>query len=334
MKARRRSTTRASWRHKLSVGWLGVLVAAAAYSFFLPEYSLAPDLRHSSVPPLSPSHWLGTDPLGQDVWVMLLYGARTALLVSLPAAVLTTALGTSLGLIAGYWGNSRLYLPWSYGLAMALAAACWLVLQTPYSGVAGIWWQLALLAGFGLLGRALSGLRGWQRPLAVPVDGLVLAAITLLAAVPKLLLVLAVAAAFKPSLAGLVVLLTLTSWTQSARLVRAEVIRLLRLPYLEAAFMTGLSPWRIMRYHLLPNAWGPLITTVPLSIAVFITLETTLSFLGVGLPLETPSWGRLLALSRLAPSSWWLLLFPGACLLATTLSLRQLLSFRKQQDTF
>ena len=149
--------------------------------------------------------------------------------------------------------------------------------------------------------------------------------ITLLAAVPRLLLVLTVAAASEPTLWGVVLLLTLTSWPQAARLVRAEVSRVRQLPYLEAATAAGLPPWRVIWHHLLPNVWGPVATTIPLSIATLIALETTLSFLGVGLPPDIPSWGRLLAFSRIAQGSWWLLVFPGFCLLATTLSLRQLL---------
>ena len=106
--------------------------------------------------------------------------------------------------------------------------------------------------------------------------------------------------------------------------------RVRRLPYMEAAYAAGLPPWRIIRHHLLPNTWRPVITTIPLSIAILIALETTLSFLGVGLPPEVSSWGRLLALSRIAPSSWWLLLFPAFCLLTTTLSLRQILPGSKR----
>ncbi|WP_277231717.1 ABC transporter permease subunit [Hymenobacter sp. YC55] len=169
-----------------------------------------------------------------------------------------------------------------------------------------------------------------QRLVAVPLDWLMQAAIALLAAIPRLLLILTVAAAFEVTSVSLVLLLGCTSWTQSGRLVRAEVRRVQQLSYFEAARAAGLPTWHLMRYHLLPNILRPIMTTLPLSIAAFIVLETTLSFLGVGLPAETPSWGRLLALSRFASSSWWLFVFPILCLLATTLSLRQLLLINKR----
>jgi len=322
---------RLGWRRSVAILWLLVLLVAAIRSCLLPDRNLTPDLLNSNAPPFTSGHWLGTDPLGQDVWTLLLYGARTALLVSLPTAGLAIGLGSGLGLVAGYWSDTRLRFALSYWLTGACSATAYILFQASNTA-AMVWWPLVLLAAALLLGKVLSGIPYLRRQLAVPIDKILLAAITLLAALPRLLLVLAVAAAFEPSLLGLVALLTFTSWTQPARLVRAEVIRVSQLPYLEAAHTAGLPAWRIIGYHLLPNAWGPIITTLPLSIAVFITLETTLSFLGVGLPPETPSWGRLLALARLAPSSWWLFVFPGFCLLATALSLRQLLSSGRQRN--
>ncbi|MBC8083287.1 MAG: ABC transporter permease [Hymenobacter sp.] len=329
MRRRLHWTGRLGWRRALSLLWLLALGAAAALAGLLPDYYLTPDLLHSNAPPLTSGHWLGTDPLGQDVWAALLYGTRTALLVSLPAAGLAAGLGTGLGLLAGYWGNTRLRFALAHWLAAGCAAVSYCLFEVPGTGLAAAWWPLALGSAMLLLGKLLLRLQFLRRRPALPLDGLLLAAITLLAAVPRLLLVLAVAAAFEPTLAGLVVLLTLTSWTQTARLVRAEVQRARRLPFLDAAHMAGLPPWRIMWYHLLPNTWLPIITALPLSIAALIALETTLSFLGVGLPPEVPSWGRLLALSRLAPSSWWLLVFPSVCLLTTTLALRHLLPTSK-----
>lgn len=319
------STMGFSWKQWLAGAWLALLALAATGALLLPAQRLAPDLVNSTAPPLTPGHWLGTDPLGQDVWTVLLFGAQVALLVSLPAALLAAALGTLLGLLAGYWGNQRLQLPISYWLAGVAFAACYAMVEAPGSGIRSMWWPLALGAATILVGKLCSFVRGLRNPVALPVDWLLLTMITLLAAVPRLLLVLTMAAASEPTLLGVVVLLTLTSWPQSARLVRAEARRVRQLPYLEAATAAGLPPWRIVWHHLLPNVWRPVATTIPLSIATLIALETTLSFLGVGLPPEIPSWGRLLAFSRVAPGAWWLLVFPGFCLLATTLSLRELL---------
>jgi peptide/nickel transport system permease protein len=320
-----------SWPRLLAVAWLTLLVFAATSSMLLSEQTLAPDLLNANASPLTPNHWLGTNPLGQDVWTILLFGARITLCVSLPAALLATALGTLLGLLAGYWGNQQLQLPAYYWLCAFLFATGITLFKAPSNSMGAAGWLLVLGATVVVIGKVLSLLTGLRKTIALPVDWLVLSMITLLATIPRLLLVLTVAASV-PTLWGVVVLLTLTSWPQSARLVRAEVSRVRQLPYLEAATATGLPPWRIIWHHLLPNAWGPVVTTIPLSIATLIALETTLSFLGVGLPPEVPSWGRLLAFSRVAPGAWWLLVFPGLCLLATTLSLRQLLPTKMRRN--
>jgi peptide/nickel transport system permease protein len=333
MKWPSRQTPDFSWQQWLAVTWLGLLALAAIDAGLLPAQRLAPDLLHITAPPFTPNHALGTDPLGQDVGAVLLFGARVALCVSLPAALLAAALGTVLGLLAGYWGNQRLQIPAYYWLSSFLALAYYALVEAPGRGLAVWWWPLALGAIAVSVGKFLSRFTGLRKPVALPVDWLLLTLITLLAALPRLLLVLAVAAASEPTLWGLVVLLTLTSWPQSARLVRAEVLRVRQLPYLEAATAAGLPPWHIVRHHLLPNVWGPIATTIPLSLATLIALETTLSFLGVGLPSEIPSWGRLLAFSRVAPDAWWLLVLPGLCLLATTLSLRRLLPANKQRSS-
>ena len=107
--------------------------------------------------------------------------------------------------------------------------------------------------------------------------------------------------------------------------MRAETRRVLQLPYLEAARALGLPASQLLLRHILPTGWPVVRTSLPMSVAVLISLETTLSFLGIGLPPEVPGWGRLLAASRLAPSSWWLILFPALALLCTALALRQLL---------
>jgi peptide/nickel transport system permease protein len=313
------------WQQWLAVTWLSLLVVAAISSWLLPDQSLSPDLLNSNAPPLSAHHGLGTDPLGQDVWTVLLFGARIALSVSLPAALLAAALGTLLGLLAGYWGNQRLQFPAYYWVSGFLGIVCYILVKAPGSNLLVIWWPLTLGAIAVLVGKLMSLFPSLRQPITLPVDWLLLTLTTLLAAVPRLLLVLTVAAASEPTLWEIILLLTLTMWPQSARLVRAEVLRARQLLYLEAATAAGLPPWRVLRHHLLPNVWRPIATTIPLSIASLIALETTLSFLGVGLPPEIPSWGRLLAFSRVAPSDWWLLVFPGGCLLATTLSLRQLL---------
>ena len=317
--------TKRNWSWRLSLGWLLLLAAAALFADLF-SFAPGPDLLLSHAAPLTPGHVLGTDSQGQDVLRGMLYGARTALLVSIPTTLLASALGTALGVAAGYWGNSRMRLPRHWLVSFAVALALYILFAAPASSILAGWWPWYLAGGGLLLSVLLSRFPQVQTTVALPVDSLVSAAIVFLAALPRLLLVVLVASAATPSVATLVLLLTLTFWVPTARLIRAEVRRIRWLPYFEAATALGLPARQIILRHVLPNCWQVVRTALPLSLAVLISLETTLSFLGVGLPPELPSWGRLLAAGRVAPSCWWLIVFPTIALLLTALSLRRLVS--------
>lgn len=131
-------------------------------------------------------------------------------------------------------------------------------------------------------------------------------------ALPRLVLLLALASVWQQSLLLVVLVLGLTGWMTIARLVRAEVNGILRRPYVEASRAGGAGRLRMMRDHLLPNAWTPVIVTGALGVGNAIMLEAGLSFLGLGIPAPTPSWGNLIANGRDAlVSAPWISTFPG-----------------------
>ncbi|MBT9391858.1 ABC transporter permease [Hymenobacter sp. NST-14] len=302
-----------SLRQLLAAGWLLLVVGAATWA---PSAALAPDLAHISQPPGGTEHWLGTDPQGLDVWGALLQGARTLVLVSVPASLLTLLLGTILGSAAGFLRNSGWQVSWRSLSTLLLTALAALVLG-PRLVPASAWLPGVAAGSWILLGR----LRLGRRRVAVPLDALVLGLMSLLESVPLLILVLAAAAVQRPSLGGLVVLLSLTCWTTPARLMRAATLQVSAQPYLEAARAAGIPTGRLLVRHIWPNTRHVLLVRFPLTIALLIGLETTLSFLGVGLPPEVSSWGQLLAAVRFAPTAWWLVLWPGIMLVSTILSL-------------
>ena len=288
----------------------------------LPYPPAVPDLAQVTLPPFgSGRHWLGTDPQGRDVLSNLLFGARNAVLLTLPAALLAAGLGAIAGGAAGFWGNAgRLAQP--YWL-LAFGGGWWLVARPELSLVSNA--ALIVLAG-GLIVAA----RRVQQTWPVPLNTVVMGAATALDTMPRLVLVIALAAvAGGVSLLGLLVLFTFTSWPHSARLVRAQMLRVRALPFVEAARAAGMNEGRIWLFHALPHAAQPLRTALPLSMAGLLGLESTLSFLGIGLPPDVASWGRLLAAVRDAPEAWWVFLFPAACLTITIMSLS---SLTKQSD--
>lgn len=314
-----------NWQQTLAWLWLLGVVAVAVSA---PSAVLEPDLLDTASPPFQGPHWLGTDPQGFDVVAALRQGARTILSVSMPAAVLTLLLGGALGSAAGYWGNTQLRLARGWWVAGGLVAAGSMGLAVQLGSAllstGGGLLAVGCLAG-GLLHRSAWGRQPW----ALPIDALIGGLIVLLDSVPLLVLVLVVAAVQQPSAGGLMLLMALTCWTTPARLMRAATLRIREQAHVEAARAAGLSDWQLLRRHIWPLTWPVILLRLPLTIALLIGLETTLSFLGVGLPPETPSWGRLLAGIRFSPTAWWLMAWPGAALVLTTLSLHQL--SRKKQ---
>ncbi|WP_400193649.1 ABC transporter permease [Hymenobacter sp. B81] len=311
------STRRQPIPRRLASGWLLILLLAALLAELLlgPTPALNPLL---ATRPPSAAHWLGTDPYGRDVLALCVGGARSLLLVSLPAAALMSVLGLLLGAAAGWWGNRGPRLTCSDGL-VALVALSLMGWQPPS------WNWLPAASLLLLLAGGLRRLWPAQPAWFLPLDALLLSSTLLLGALPRLVLVLAFCALGSPAPGLLVAVLTLTGWQATARLARSQVRQLSVLGFIEAGRAQGFSASRLLRYHVLPNSWPVLRAVLPLNLHTCLGLQTTLAFLGLGLPPEAADWGRLLALARLEPGAWWLVLFPLLALAATSIALHTLL---------
>ncbi|MCR5888757.1 ABC transporter permease subunit [Hymenobacter sp. J193] len=277
----------------------------------------------ATAPSAATQHWLGTDALGRDVLAELLYGSRTLVGVSLPATLLLTLLAVLLGGSAGYWGNTRLQLTraqWLGSSYAALLTVLYLLLPTT-DGTTVLAWLLWLLIG-GALAWGV-GRTNWGRTRkAVPLDSWILGIAAILGSVPRLILLVILAAVMPFSVVSAILMLGMLFWPGMMRLVRAEMLRVQALPYLEAARALGLTDGQLIWRHAWPALRGLVATSFLLYLTVIIGLETTLSFLSIGLPAEQASWGHLLAAARLAPEAWWVAAFPGVSVLLTLLSLR------------
>ena len=313
----------ASW---LALGWLALvgILGLLAPHLPLPYSATAPDLLHLAAPPdwQGSAHYLGTDPLGRDVLAGLLAGARRLLLLTLPAVALATVLGMLAGGAAGFWGNDGLRLPALLG--SALLAFCWWALALPGAPVASLlaW----LLLGSQVLAWAHAPFARWlpRRTFGLPLAGLVLGASTLLGAVPRLILLVAFAAGPPLTQPVLLGILTLLAWPEPARLVRAHMLRVRVLPFIDAARASGLPALRIWWHHARPAACQSLWAFIPLSLATLVGLESALAFLGIGQAPDAASWGGLLATVRQDPLAWWVAVYPGLALLVTLLALQRL----------
>ena len=124
----------------------------------------------------------------------------------------------------------------------------------------------------------------------------------------------------------LIVAISLTGWVQYARTVRGSTMVERNKEYVQAARVTGVSSWRIMRKHVLPNVTGPVLVLATIHVATAIITEATLSFLGVGVPPTSPSLGTLIRVGNdyLFSGEWWITIFPGVMLVLIALSVNLL----------
>lgn len=169
-----------------------------------------------------------------------------------------------------------------------------------------------------VIGSILGAIAGYFGGMA---DWMVSRLIEVMLCFPFLFLVLGLVALFRPSLWTMVIALGLTSWTSEARFLRGELLRLREVDFAESARAAGAGRLRIVFLHLLPNALAPVIVSATFGVGAAILSESALSFLGLGVPLPTASWGGILASAHEhVEYAWWLVLFPGLAIFATVLS--------------
>jgi peptide/nickel transport system permease protein len=206
-------------------------------------------------------YWLGTDDQGRDMLSAILYGLRISLVVGAVSTVAALLIGSTLGLIAAFFGGR--------------------------------------------------------------IDALIMRIADIQLSFPAILVALILIAVLGKGVDKVIIALITVQWAYYARTVRGTALVERRKEYIEAAISLALSKTRILRRHLLPNCLPPLIVVATVQIARAITLEATLSFLGLGLPITEPSLGLLIAngFEYLMSGKYWISFFPGLALLVTIVSI-------------
>ena len=157
------------------------------------------------------------------------------------------------------------------------------------------------------------------------LDGVVMRVMDGVMAIPGILLAITLVAVWRASLATVILAITFTEIPRVVRLVRSLVLSIREEPYVEAAVSAGTPALKRLYRHILPNTVAPLIVQGTYICAFAMLLEATLSFLGVGLPPEVPTWGNIMAEGRLQFNEYpHSVLFPGVCLALTVLSVNML----------
>jgi peptide/nickel transport system permease protein len=178
---------------------------------------------------------------------------------------------------------------------------------------------VAIGGSIGVTAGLLAGYRrGW-------VDAIIARITDVQLAFPLVLLAVAIVAVVGPGLWTVIAAIGLTSWVQYVRVVRAETMSLREREFVLAAEAAGASSPRILRKHLLPNVASAAIVLGTFEIARAIVLESSLSFLGLGVPPTTPSWGGMLADGRqYLDTAWWIALFPGLAIVIAVMGVNLL----------
>jgi peptide/nickel transport system permease protein len=239
---------------------LAVLICVAVPSLITPGDPNTIDLTARLLGPGAPGHVLGTDPLGHDVWRLMVYGARLSIMVAIAAVALSCVIGVTLGLLSGYYG----------GVVSAIIMR-WTDVQLSF---------------------------------------------------PFILLAILVVSLFGGGVGNLILVLAIGGWMDYARVVRSQVLTTRELEYVTAARSIGAGGGRILVRHILPSVVSSIIVLVTLNTSVNILFEAALTFLGLGLSPETPTWGGLLSDGRVYLSTaWWIATFPGVAILFTALAI-------------
>jgi peptide/nickel transport system permease protein len=254
---------------RVALGAFAVFVVIALLAVFAPwiapqnPYDLAQlDIMDGRMPPGSVggagfTYILGTDDQGRDMFSGILFGLRISLMVGAGSAFIAFIVGTSLGLLAAYFGRRT--------------------------------------------------------------DTIIMRLVDLQLSFPSILVALMILAFLGKGIVNVVIAIVVVEWAYYARTVRGTALVERRREYIEAAECLALSKPRIVFRHLLPNCLPPLIVILTMQVARAISLEATLSFLGLGVPVTEPSLGLLIAngYEYILSGRYWISFYPGIALLVT-----------------
>ena len=282
-------------------------------------------LRPEEVPTLD-LYLMGTDDLGRDVFARMLQGAWVSLTVGFVAVGIAVLIGIFMGGIAGYFGQYHIQVDHILLAFILVSGAGLVAVKLIHFGA------LLLLLGLGhilysILTKKRSGekaVSSWSAFLgknAVSVDTLIMRIVDIMLCFPSFFLILTVVALLPASIYNIMIVIGLTSWMGTTRFVRAEFLSLREQDFVAAVKALGVSNFRIIFRHMIPNAVAPVLVSATIGIATAILTEAGLSFLGFGVPPPHATWGNILSDGkRFIFDAPWLTFIPGVAILIVVLS--------------
>ena len=270
----------------IMAGLLGPFMAPYKYNEFLivqnPDYQLKPPGAYGFA--------MGTDFWGRDLVSILLQGARVSLIISIITILWGVPIGIILGLVSGYKGGKidelimRVTDVFIAFPTLVLAIAFAIVLPPRI---------VDLLVASPHLRTLMVWLFAIEYRDALQLSGIL----------------------------SVIIAMIIVWWPTYTRIVRGSVLSARENLFVEAARALGVSTWRILLKHILPNIIGPILVLATLDFGSVMITEAALSFLGLGAQDPIPEWGAIIYIgSQWFPASWWLILFPGLCVFTAALS--------------
>ena len=242
--------------------YLVVIILVSIFVVFINIDPDAIDVVHKLQPPSS-EHWFGTDEMGRDYLMRVLYGGRVSLVVGVLAMLTSILIGIAVGMSAGYFG--------------------------------GI------------------------------VDNILMRIVDVFSSIPWIIMVTVVGLLFKRGIVSIIIVIGLFSWMEIARLVRSEVLSAKEREYVQYSKFIGVNAVEIMVKHVLPSVFPTIITAATAAIASAIMVESSLSFLGLGVAAPMSSWGSLLQSSQqYLQKAPYMAILPGVLIILTVYSFNKL----------
>ena len=242
-----------------------VIIFIAVFADFLLDYDtqvIGQNLAERLQSP-NANHWFGTDELGRDYFIRVLYGGRVSLVVGVLAMLTSIIIGVTVGMVAGYFG--------------------------------GI------------------------------VDNILMRIVDVFSSIPWIIMVTVVGLLFKKGLASIIIVIGLFSWMEIARLVRSEVLSAKEREYVQYADFIGIPSGKVIMSHVFPTVFPTIITAATAQIASAIMVESSLSFLGLGVAAPMSSWGSLLQSSQqYLQKAPYMAVLPGILIILTVYSFNKL----------
>ncbi len=316
----------------LIILFIYIVIAIIAFLVDSDQLASVTDVNNIYKAPLENQNYLlGTDGLGRSVAYGLLNGTKIAILISIASSICSLIIGLFFGFLAAYYGDNKLKIQWTFVpffILVNLISGFYLIYTDEK-----IYWALTCLT-FNVILILLSRKTNFYK-ISIPIDTIIIKFLELLKTLPGIFIVLFFLSLFATrSVWTLILIITIVRSPIIIRLGRSEILKIKSQQYFIAAEGMGLKLKSMLSNYILPNILTPIKTYLAYGLASTVQIEAILSFIGLGLPIETVTWGSMISSSRQFFNAWWLAVLPGLAIFYLIYALRKYFSRRSEAHSY